>query len=85
MGKPSFTAKALAARWGVQEATLSQWRWNGRGPIFVKEGHQISYLVEDVKSFEKQQRRQTTGSTHKKDFAQEAHINNREEDEMTEE
>ena len=26
----------LSERWGVAPHTLSQWRWNGRGPVYIK-------------------------------------------------
>lgn len=70
MTKASFTPKDLADRWNIEPNTLSQWRWNKKGPTFVKEGRKISYHLEDVENFEKQQRRQRTISDQEKRVCQ---------------
>lgn len=53
----------LAARWGVPLTTLSQWRWNGRGPEFLKLGKHIAYRIRDVEIFEEQKLRRDTTCT----------------------
>jgi hypothetical protein len=34
-----------------QPATLEQWRWNGRGPLFVKIGRSVRYRISDLDAF----------------------------------
>ena len=53
----------LADRWRLTETTLSQWRWNGKGPIFLKLGRHVAYRLEDVELFEKQCLRRDTTCT----------------------
>lgn len=40
-----------AAYLNVQPATLEQWRWNGRGPKFVKIGRSVRYRQADLDAF----------------------------------
>lgn len=60
MQTPFLTPEILAQRWNITPTTLSQWRWNGRGPLFVKIGRRVLYRLEDVEAFEKQKIRQNT-------------------------
>ncbi len=63
METPFLTPEELATRWNTTPATLSQWRWNGRGPLYTKIGRGILYNIEDIKHFESQKvRRDTTCS-----------------------
>lgn len=55
-----LTPDDLSTRWDINTDTLSQWRWNGRGPHYLKIGRRIFYRPEDVDSFEEQQRRVST-------------------------
>lgn len=55
-----LTPEKLSARWSVPLATLSQWRWNGKGPPYLKLGKHISYCIEDVEAFERANLRQDT-------------------------
>ncbi len=43
---------ALAERWQVSPRTLEQWRWQGRGPCFLKIGGRVVYRLSDVEEFE---------------------------------
>ena len=43
---------ALADRWQVSPRTLEQWRWQGRGPRFLKIGGRVVYRLADVEAFE---------------------------------
>ena len=43
---------ALADRWLLSPRTLEQWRWQGRGPKFLKVGARVIYRLEDVEAFE---------------------------------
>jgi hypothetical protein len=60
MNELFLTADQLAKRWLIRTETLSQWRWNGRGPLYLKIGRRVLYRLEDVVSFEEQKRRQNT-------------------------
>lgn len=61
--QPTFlTPDDLANRWNITSNTLSQWRWNGRGPQFLKIGHKIFYDIKDVELFEEQKRHQSTST-----------------------
>lgn len=58
---PTFlTPDALANRWCLNPNTLSQWRWNGRGPLYLKIGRRVLYRLEDIQSFEEKKCRQNT-------------------------
>lgn len=60
MSETFLTADQLAKRWVIRTETLSQWRWNGRGPQYLKIGRRVLYRLEDVLCFEEQKRRQNT-------------------------
>jgi len=60
MNQHLLTPEDLAARWNVTPATLSQWRWNGRGPRFFKMNKGVRYRLQDVERFEEQNIRQNT-------------------------
>ena len=47
-----MTPKDLAARWDVQESTLGQWRWFGKGPSYLKICTLVLYRIEDIENFE---------------------------------
>lgn len=42
----------LAQRWRTSPRTLEQWRWQGRGPRYLKIGGRVVYRLSDVKAFE---------------------------------
>lgn len=44
--------RTLATRWQLSPRTLEQWRWQGRGPRFLKIGGRVVYRLEDVETFE---------------------------------
>ena len=50
--KACFTPAELAVRWNLKETTLSQWRWFGHGPTFLKLGAHIAYQIKDIEEFE---------------------------------
>ncbi len=54
MTKDLITPGTLAERWNVTIATLSQWRWNGRGPQYLKLGRRVMYRIQDIAEFEDQ-------------------------------
>ena len=54
--------KALATRWGISERTLEQWRWQGKGPRYLKIGARVVYRLSDVEAYEAAHlHRNTTG------------------------
>jgi len=54
MQPPHLTPGALAVRWGTKPDTLNHWRWNGKGPKFLKLGRHVRYRLVDVEAFENQ-------------------------------
>lgn len=60
MAHVNLTPEELAERWHLPLATLSQWRWTGQGPTFLKLGKHISYRLKDVEVFEEQKLRRDT-------------------------
>ena len=58
---PNFlTPQELAQRWNIASHTLSQWRWNARGPRYLKIGKRILYRLEDIQEFEEKKIRRHT-------------------------
>ena len=60
MKNARLTPEALAERWEIETDTLTQWRWNGRGPKFLKIGGRVRYRLEDIEVFEEQNVKQHT-------------------------
>lgn len=46
-----FSTREAANHLGVKPSTLEQWRWNGRGPRFVKVGRLARYRLGDLERF----------------------------------
>jgi hypothetical protein len=44
--------KHLAERWLISPRTLEQWRWQGRGPRYLKIGGRVVYRLSDIEAFE---------------------------------
>jgi hypothetical protein len=44
--------KHLAERWLISPRTLEQWRWQGRGPRYLKIGGRVVYRLFDIEAFE---------------------------------
>ena len=44
--------KSLADRWLISPRTLEQWRWQGKGPRYLKIGGRVVYRLTDVEAFE---------------------------------
>lgn len=55
-----LTPDDLAARWRMTSCTLSQWRWNGKGPPYIKMGKGILYDLEVIERFESKRIRYNT-------------------------
>lgn len=50
-----LTTKQLAERTGIAEATLRDYRYKKKGPVFVRYKGQVRYKLEDVQSWEREQ------------------------------
>ena len=44
--------KDLAKRWLISPRTLEQWRWQGRGPRYLKIGGRVRYPLSEVEAHE---------------------------------
>jgi hypothetical protein len=44
--------KGLAERWKRSPRTLEQWRWQGKGPQYLKIGSRVLYRLEDIERYE---------------------------------
>jgi predicted site-specific integrase-resolvase len=53
--KICFTQKELARRWTLSHRTLERWRWEGKGPSFMKIGGRVVYRLEDILRHEAEQ------------------------------
>ena len=47
----TMRTKEAAAFLQVEPATLEQWRWNGRGPVFCRMGRICVYRQADLEAF----------------------------------
>lgn len=52
--------KQLADRWNISPRSLERWRWEGKGPRFLKIGGRVAYRLEDVEAYEAGQLRAST-------------------------
>ena len=48
---PNLSSAQAAAFLGVKVATLSDWRYRGRGPRYVKMGRRVHYRYSDLIEF----------------------------------
>jgi predicted DNA-binding transcriptional regulator AlpA len=55
-----LTQNELAEMWGVSPNTLRKWRWEGKGPRFVKLGTRVVYRQTDIFAFTDQGLRNST-------------------------
>lgn len=49
-----LTPADLGQRWQVPARTLGQWRYEGRGPAYVKIGGAVRYRLVDVEAHEEE-------------------------------
>lgn len=52
----------LAVRWAISAKTLRRWRQMQLGPLFIKLGGRVSYLLTDVQDYERRALRNATFS-----------------------
>ena len=60
MASDVLTEKQLGERWHVSSETLRYWRWNGRGPTYMKFNGCVLYRFDDIDQFERQHLRRHT-------------------------
>lgn len=53
MSALQLTPFQVAERWNITTKTLSQWRYNGRGPRYSKVSRLVNYWLSDIEEFEK--------------------------------
>lgn len=56
-----FTERELASRLSISPRTAQKWRYEGRGPRFVKAEGAVRYLESEVVAWERANTRQRTG------------------------
>ena len=52
----------LARRWSLSHRTLERWRWEGRGPQYLKIGGRIVYRLSDIEAYEAGRQRNAIAS-----------------------
>jgi predicted site-specific integrase-resolvase len=58
-----LSQKELAQRWSMSHRSLERWRWEGKGPRFLKIGGRAIYRLEDVEAYEAEQLRTSTADS----------------------
>lgn len=61
MPSPFLNQHELAERWHISHRTLERWRWQGRGPRYLKVGGRVLYRAEDIDAYEAGQLRLNAG------------------------
>lgn len=46
-----LTSKEVSRLWEISPHTLRKWRWEGKGPQFVKLGHRVLYKESAIKEY----------------------------------
>lgn len=64
MNASLLTPLQVAKRWNITTKTLSQWRYNGRGPRYSKVSRIITYWLPDIEQFENSKRCRSTSEYH---------------------
>jgi predicted site-specific integrase-resolvase len=54
--QPHLTEKVLAPRLGLSVRTLQRWRWQGKGPAYLKLGGRVVYREADIAAWEESNR-----------------------------
>lgn len=52
----------VARRLKLSPRTLEKWRWEGRGPRYLKLGRRVVYRLADIQAFEAERLRESTSS-----------------------
>ena len=62
MSAKHLTQIELSQRWNLSHRTLERWRWQGKGPAYLKLGRRVAYEIPAIEAFE-QSRRQLSDVT----------------------
>jgi transcriptional regulator with XRE-family HTH domain len=52
-----FTVAQAAAKLGVSQATLANWRTQGKGPVYMRIGRTVFYFEEDLEAYFQEERK----------------------------
>ncbi|MBK8210391.1 MAG: helix-turn-helix domain-containing protein [Rhodospirillales bacterium] len=52
----------VARRLKLSPRTLEKWRWEGRGPQYLKLGRRVVYRLADIQAFKAERLRESTSS-----------------------
>ena len=52
----------LSQRWGLSVKTLRRWRQEKLGPVHLKLGSRVTYLIEQIEAYERRVSRHSTSS-----------------------
>jgi len=52
----------LSLRWRISPRSLERWRWEGKGPQYLKIGGRVVYRLEDIEAYEAEQLRSSTAN-----------------------
>jgi len=63
-----LTTRQAALILNLRESTLEQWRWNGRGPEYVKLNRAVRYRLADVEAFVERRVFSSTTAVHRGDL-----------------
>lgn len=55
-----MTQSELSSRWKLSQRTLERWRILGSGPVYVKLGGSVRYMLEEVIDYEASRARHCT-------------------------
>ena len=58
-----LTQDDVAALWSISTNTLRKWRWEGKGPKFVKLGARVVYRESDVMAYAQENIKSSTSKT----------------------
>ena len=61
--QPLYSPEQVCTLLHVAEATLRKWRWEGKGPQFVKIGRKVAYQPDDIDNYIQTQIRTSTSDT----------------------
>lgn len=58
-----LTPKQAANELQLSDLTLRKWRWEGKGPQFIKAGRKVIYRLQDIEEWVTNQIRRSTSDT----------------------
>lgn len=58
----NLTERELAARWNMSIKTLQIWRFQGKGPSYLKLGRSVRYPMSVIAEFEKESFTESTSA-----------------------